>query len=643
MPTFNGTPFDDILTGTEGDDFIYGGAGNDILDGRGGNDTLDGGDGDDVLIGSAGTDAYDGGAGFDTLSFANWLGSGVNVELGSPFGPIRPGFVSIGGVASGRTTGIERVIGSAFADRLTGNRFGETTLEGGDGDDTLEALGDNNILIGGRGADHMRISGSGNLIIAEGNDTISGLYEPAIAANTVRFSGRYADYQITQENGATVFTRADERISVSRIERYEFADVVLTGPLTGTQDILGSSGADRIRGTREGDRIIGGDGDDILIGDAGYDILDGGAGVDTAGYLGLMRGYTLTRFNTAFSTVIGGLEGGQDNLISIERLSFLDGTIYTDASSTAAAVLRLYDAAFNRLLPDQSGLSGWVDRIASGMSLAQAADAFVSAAELGGRYTSLSNEAFVREMYRVSLDREGEAAGVTGWVAQLNAGASRGSVLLAFSESAEHRNLTAWRVADGIFVEDARTIALARLFDTAFDRLPDQAGMVQWRPVLDTGGPLLSVANAFVASQEFQSRYGGLDNTAFVQQLYRLSLNREPDTGGLQTWTARLDAGTTRAELLVLFSESFEHVTLTDRFWRGGVQFTTAAAGTVETVTDKATDALILPDPADGGWPSMDDAPVHLDDLTALAWSFSSPSAFDAHAQAQAQADWFHA
>ncbi|MBU1346995.1 MAG: DUF4214 domain-containing protein [Alphaproteobacteria bacterium] len=105
-------------------------------------------------------------------------------------------------------------------------------------------------------------------------------------------------------------------------------------------------------------------------------------------------------------------------------------------------IARLYDATLDRL-PDPAGLAGWVAALDGGMPLDQIAGAFVGSAEFQQRYGALSNQAFVEQLYRFCLDREGEPAGVNGWVNLLNSGTSRTSVVIAFSESPEHIGLTA--------------------------------------------------------------------------------------------------------------------------------------------------------------------------------------------------------
>ena len=70
---------------------------------------------------------------------------------------------------------------------------------------------------------------------------------------------------------------------------------------------------------------------------------------------------------------------------------------------------------------------------------------------------------------------------------------------------------------------------------------------------------LSQVAAHFIASPEFQTRYGNVDNNAFVALLYQNVLDRDPEDAGLQYHLADLAAGLSRADVLTHFSESPEN------------------------------------------------------------------------------------
>jgi len=99
-----------------------------------------------------------------------------------------------------------------------------------------------------------------------------------------------------------------------------------------------------------------------------------------------------------------------------------------------------------------------------------------------------------------------------------------------------------------------------RLYQAAFNRAPDAAGLGYWINDLDHGVALNDVAQAFVSSAEFNNTYGALNTSQFVNQLYENVLHRAGDSAGVAYWTGELDANAlTHAQVLAFFSESPEN------------------------------------------------------------------------------------
>lgn len=143
------------LVGGLGNDGLVGGDGNDTLDGGAGDDQLIGGNGDDLMIGGSGSDYIDGGAGNDTVSYATsstWVSSdlGGNSHWN-------------GDAAWDNIMNVENIIGSNYADQLTGNA-GDNLINGGSGNDSINGGAGNDTLIGGFGQDNLT-GGAGNDII----------------------------------------------------------------------------------------------------------------------------------------------------------------------------------------------------------------------------------------------------------------------------------------------------------------------------------------------------------------------------------------------------------------------------------------------------------------------------------------------
>ncbi|MDZ5461437.1 beta strand repeat-containing protein [Azohydromonas lata] len=149
------------VTATEGTDTlsgietIIGGSGNDVmtwagntgvshysssfrLEGGGGNDTLTGGGDSDTLIGGAGNDVLDGGNAvrvfnFNYANYADYSSAAAAVVV-----DLNAGTAS-GGAGNDRLSHINAVVGSRYADQITGGATQGDYLVGGGGADTLDA------------------------------------------------------------------------------------------------------------------------------------------------------------------------------------------------------------------------------------------------------------------------------------------------------------------------------------------------------------------------------------------------------------------------------------------------------------------------------------------------------------------------
>jgi V8-like Glu-specific endopeptidase len=113
-----------------------------------------------------------------------------------------------------------------------------------------------------------------------------------------------------------------------------------------------------------------------------------------------------------------------------------------------------------------------------------------------------------------------------------------------------------------------------RLYRAALERAPEAAGLGYHIRDLDNGALLVQVAGNFIASPEFQARYGSLSDAQFVDQLYANVLGRAPDAQGFAYHTNNLANGFTRADVLVGFSESPENKAAVIGAIQGGMEYT---------------------------------------------------------------------
>lgn len=98
-----------------------------------------------------------------------------------------------------------------------------------------------------------------------------------------------------------------------------------------------------------------------------------------------------------------------------------------------------------------------------------------------------------------------------------------------------------------------------RLYFTALGRAADDEGHYNWTYSIASGSATINdVIASFVASAEFTSGVGLLNNTDFVNHLYLNSLGRAADSGGLNSWVTNLNNGMSKADVILGFSQSLE-------------------------------------------------------------------------------------
>jgi hypothetical protein len=149
---------------------------------------------------------------------------------------------------------------------------------------------------------------------------------------------------------------------------------------------------------------------------------------------------------------------------------------------------------------------------------------------------------FVMQLYRDVLGREGDSDGITYWQSQVVT-LGRAEMVRTFLRTPE-------------FLENIAPVA--RLYLAYFLRAPDYQGLQFWSGQKREGSALESISRFFAGSAEFEQRYGGLSNAAFVDLVYANVLGRVADAGGRAFWIAQLDGGLSRGALMLQFSESSE-------------------------------------------------------------------------------------
>jgi Ca2+-binding RTX toxin-like protein len=281
--------------------------------------------GADTLKSTGAVEIIGGGDGIDKLIFDEGK-KGVTVNLKS--GTLTDSFGN-----NEKVTGIEIVVGTSFADKITGSDKADY-LVGGAGNDTLSGGAGQDELYGGTGNDSLNGgSDSDYLVGGAGNDTING----GTGFDLVDYSDEGGASGVTVNlatNKATdTYGDTDTFISIERVRGTDFVDT-LSGNNSanmfegggGNDTIDGLGGDDILRGNFGNDMIRGGTGNDMLTGGRGFDTIDGGTGsADTVDYR-VDDGWHGVSVNLT-TGLAEDTWGDVDKLVSIERVI---GTDFAD-------------------------------------------------------------------------------------------------------------------------------------------------------------------------------------------------------------------------------------------------------------------------------------------------------------------------
>jgi len=98
------------------------------------------------------------------------------------------------------------------------------------------------------------------------------------------------------------------------------------------------------------------------------------------------------------------------------------------------------------------------------------------------------------------------------------------------------------------------------LYLAAFGRTADEGGLTYWKAKLDSGLSKIDLTNIFLSSDEYNTLHKS--NEDFIKELYVDLLERNGETGGLQSWIGALESGVSRAVVVNAFTHSAEFVQL---------------------------------------------------------------------------------
>ena len=318
---------------------------------------------------------------------------------------------------------------------------------------------------------------------------------------------------------------AEAGLTWLRIDPGALAPMLTAGPAGAV--LTGDARADLLLGGAGNDRLDGGAGNDILTDGAGIDNLRGGAGADT---------FVLTP-DGAFDRVLDFTPG-------VDRLDL-------------SAFGRIYDRAAFSFVSVTGGIEV---RWGSGADLERVQLLSGDGSAISPALLTTANLLDLWHVGPVQVVDTGQRIEGTG-LGDMLLGKAGDDVIIGARGADTLLGQGGADLLNGEFVEagfDAVAAQVYRMYQTTLDRPPDPGGHQGWTGRLLAGMTLQQVATGFVASREFQATYGATTNAQFVTLLYDNVLDRAPDPGGFATWTAALESGRSRAQVVTGFSESQE-------------------------------------------------------------------------------------
>jgi Ca2+-binding RTX toxin-like protein len=318
------------FTGNEFRNALYGNAGANRLSGGAGDDILDGGVGDDRL---------DGGADVDTASYAQAT-SAVTVSLALAIAQ------NTGGAGMDTLIEIEELIGSAFADTLTGNSS----------DNVLSGLGGGDLLRLHDGGNDAALGGTGNDIFFYGGAlTAADLNDGGEGSDTLVLQGDHdltlGASSLTGIEGISIQSGSVTRWGQSGANSYDYALRTVDANVAAGQQLRLNAQSLKSGEDLTFDGSAETDGSFFIYAGFGTDTLTGGAGRDIfffeAGRFG--AGDRVNGGGGADAVVISGAPAGVDplsltiaagSLSNVESISF-NGRFASDPSATPSYELVL--------------------------------------------------------------------------------------------------------------------------------------------------------------------------------------------------------------------------------------------------------------------------------------------------------------
>ena len=237
-------------------------------------------------------------------------------------------------------------------------------------------------------------------------------------------------------------------------------------------------------------------------------------------------------------------------LVSLTTIMFASAT--TGGNPKEAFIDRLYSTVLDRSA-DSAGLSYWLEEWNSGrIDPKGIAKSFMNSEEFLAK--DLDDSAFLDVCYKAFMGRDADSAGKAYWIGEISNGMSRDEVIDSFVDSQEFTDIIG---ASDEESPDPTSDFVTRLYKTVLERDPDSGGLDYWTEQIKSAAmDHKSVAMSFMHSQEFLSK--NMDDSAFIDTLYRAFMGREADSSGKEYWMTKLSDNMDRDSVISSFIDSTE-------------------------------------------------------------------------------------
>lgn len=353
------------------------------------------------------------------------------------------------------TTG-EKFVNGVGQGKPGANKVFETVWDGG-GRDTLDFSNHKTDLTvdlspgGWTNFNNGQLASLGNGQKAPGNVALAYLHEGDARAYVENAIGGSGDDRITGNAADNVLVGGAGN---DTLEGISGRNLLVGDGLGNALALIGLARADiisaHVPAVAKGgdDTLIGGTGNDIFVPGLGKNVVRGGEGADTL-VLELAFADLEITGDTAGTLKIA-YAGGSVQATGIEFLATSDG-IFSLVGPLDELVDRqygdeimlLYRAGLGRDL-DAAGLDFWSAALENGDAMDQLALSLIDSPEFSQRFgqpEAMDDAGFLAVLYENVLGRAGSEAEITYWAGQMEEGAGREQVLVAFAQSDENRAL----------------------------------------------------------------------------------------------------------------------------------------------------------------------------------------------------------